>query len=402
VRIDQYIPTFPHLRLSACTQLVNDLELSATSRLDFWQGEWVTVDLESVLPVEKGQRVILKIRPSLRQELKNSECPGLNKELDLQPRKFRVSKRCAEDELVSPIKKAPRTTQTTSLSVHTTGTPVEPSLKSTYIPSDATALKDDKNPVPSHTTTTVPRVSSHSSAAPPPSLQPPRDPDVKARCWPYEFYVCEVRDGLLRMSKLLGNAFSRRRHKNNRFNKREAFVKSFPGVKYVKTTVWKYSKIWEESDEATRELFTRLGKTENAYFEHFLAALDNPHLLPSASSDESDSQLSDSKSNHEDEGTTSDPLPAHNVPSYSQALDKGKAREDPEPRLIAPLPSRRIWPPINIDFDRLRYRVTELRDSLEEILFEPVESEFFRSSVISFEAGSSGAKNTVFVNGSAG
>jgi hypothetical protein len=364
----------------------------------------VTVDLESVLPVEKGQRVILKIRPSLRQELKNSECPGLNKELDLQPRKFRVSKRCAEDELVSPIKKAPRTTQTaahTSFSVHTTGTPVEPSLKSTNIPSDTTALKEqfhDKNPVPSHTTTTVPRVSSHSSAAPPRSLQP-RDPEVKARHWPYEFYVCEVRDGLLEMSKLLGNAFSRRRRKNNRFNKREAFVKSFPGVKYVKTTVWKYSKVWAESDEATRELFTDLGKAENAYFDHFLAALDNPHLLPSASSDESDSQPSDSKSNHEDEGTTSESLPAHDVPSYSQALDKGKAREDPEPRLIAPLPSRRIWPPINIEFDHLRYRVTELRESLEEILFEPVESEFFRSSVISFEAGSSGAKNTVFGNG---
>jgi len=129
---------------------------------------------------------------------------------------------------------------------------------------------------------------------------------------------------ILEMSKLLGNTFPRRRRKNNHFNKRNAFLKSFPGVKYVKTTVWKYSKVWAESDEATRELFTDLGKTENAYFEHFLAALDNPHLLPSASSDESDSQPSDSKSNHEDQGTTSKSLPAHDVPSYFQALDKGR------------------------------------------------------------------------------
>jgi hypothetical protein len=189
------------------------------------------------------------------------------------------------------------------------------------------------------------------------------------------------------MAKLLGGAFSRRRSKNNRFNKQDAFVKAFPGVKYVKTTVWKYKKLWDESDEGIRDLFTDLGKAENAFFEHFLSALDNPHLLPSTL-DETDSQPSDSSSSHEDEHTIS--LPTHTTPSshHDQSAEKGKSRHEPE--AVEPL-SRRTWPPVNIDFDNLHYRVSGIQEILEEILVEPTESENFRLLV---GAGSSGAQRT--------
>lgn len=304
-------------------------------------------------------------------------------ELDLQPRKFRISKRSAEDELVSPLQKAPRTSQTIVINDMRKGK----ATTHTSTP-DTTAHKEqpyaNTNP---HPIAKAAQPSPLSSAL----LRSTQlnTPDVKARNWPHHFYVCEIRDGFrLEMSKLLGTAFSRRRSKNNRFNKRDAFVKAFPGVKYVKTTVWKYKKLWDDSDEAIRELFTDLGKKENAYFQHFLEALDNPHVLPSAPSDESDSQSSDSKSNHEDEHTISNP-PAHTIPSHPQSPVKGKARE--EPKAVEHHPN--IWPPANINFDTLHYRVNELQEILEEILFEPVESEIFRSLVITFEAGSSEAQN---------
>jgi len=384
------------MRLSACTQLIKDLELSATSRLDFWQGEWVTVELESVLTVEKGQRVLFKIRESLRQPLKDTECPGLSKELDLQPRKFRVLKHGAEDELVSPLQKAPCTSQTTVVNNAGKGSP--------------RAMKSHLNvaPTPSTQDTTSHMEQPHSNpnprpvikaVQPPPSSPPtpPRStqlnkPHTKARHWPHQFYVCEIRDGLLEMSKLLGTAFSRRRTKNNSFNKRDAFHKAFPGVKYVKTTTWKYKKLWDDSDEAIRELFTDLGKTENAYFEHFLAALDDPHLLPPAL-DESETWSADSGSDHEGEDTISQ-LVIHAAPSDPQSPDKGKARD--KPKAVDP---HCTWPPVNIDFDSLHYRVNSHQETLEEILFDPVESEIFRSLVMSFEAGSSSAQHSGLSNG---
>jgi hypothetical protein len=359
----------------------------------------VTVELDSVLTVEKGQRVLLKIRPSLRQALKDSECPGLHKELDLQPRKFRVSKRSAEDELVSPLpEKVSRISQT-----RTTVNNSMRKAKATTPTStpDTTAHKKqpyaNTNPYPVAKAVQPSQPSPLDSALLCSTQLNTVTPDVKSRNWPHHFYVCEIRDGLLEMSKLLGTAFSRRRSKNNRFNKRNAFVRAFPGVRYVKTTVWKYKKVWDDSDEGIRELFTDLGKVENAYFEHFLAALDNPHLLPSAP-DESDSQSSDSQSNHEDEHTISDPPERTILPSmHPQTPDKGKAREEPTRNVVAMEPHH-IWP-VDINFDSLHYRVKELQEILEEILFEPVESEIFHSLVIMFKAGSSGAQNAGLGNG---
>ena len=166
-------------------------------------------------------------------------------------------------------------------------------------------------------------------------------------------------------------------------------------MRYVKTTVWKYKKVWDDSDEGIRQLFTDLGKVEKAYFEHFLAALNNPHLLPSAP-DESDSQSFDSQSNHEDEHTISDPPECTILPLHPQTPDKGKARE--EPNVVAMELPCHIWP-VDVNFDSLHYRVNELQEILEEILFEPVESEIFRSLVIMFKAGSSGARNAGLGNG---
>jgi hypothetical protein len=101
----------------------------------------------------------------------------------------------------------------------------------------------NRDPVIKTVTVTLPPSTSTSSSSALSHSSRLNDPEVKARHWPHDFYVCEIRDGFLNIAKLLGSAFSRRRSKNNRFNMKDAFVKAFPGVKYVKTTVWKYKKL---------------------------------------------------------------------------------------------------------------------------------------------------------------
>jgi hypothetical protein len=73
----------------------------ATSR------EWKIVTIKSVIVVEKDQQVLLRIRPSLRHTLE--DCPGLDHELSLQPKRRSGQTKCiAEHVLVSPLKKSPR------------------------------------------------------------------------------------------------------------------------------------------------------------------------------------------------------------------------------------------------------------------------------------------------------
>ena len=59
---------------------MKDLGLSENTQLDLWSGsEWLTITIHGVVPVEKGQHLILKIRPSLHNGL--DDCPGIDEEL---------------------------------------------------------------------------------------------------------------------------------------------------------------------------------------------------------------------------------------------------------------------------------------------------------------------------------
>ncbi|KAF8220497.1 hypothetical protein L208DRAFT_1540381 [Tricholoma matsutake] len=64
-------------------QLIS-LELQEDTYLDFWQGEWTTIDIHTVITIENGQRVLLHLCPSLCQEL--IDCPSLDNELCMQPK----------------------------------------------------------------------------------------------------------------------------------------------------------------------------------------------------------------------------------------------------------------------------------------------------------------------------
>ena len=55
-----------------------------------------------MLTVEKGQQVLLKIRPSLRKAL--DDCPaGIQEELEMQPKYRLVGMKRPAEELISPV-----------------------------------------------------------------------------------------------------------------------------------------------------------------------------------------------------------------------------------------------------------------------------------------------------------
>jgi hypothetical protein len=79
-----YVDTFPQLRLSASSDLMDGLSLTATSWIDLWEGEWTTVRMKDPLNVVHGQQLLLRLHPSLLEEL--TDCPGLDDELSKQPK----------------------------------------------------------------------------------------------------------------------------------------------------------------------------------------------------------------------------------------------------------------------------------------------------------------------------
>ena len=94
-----YIPTYPDLLLQSLTHIFGP---KATYIDYYWDGQWQTSQVNIVLVVNRVHAVLLHLCPSLLKAL--VECPGLNKEIKLQPR-LSTRNKCAADDLVSPIKK---------------------------------------------------------------------------------------------------------------------------------------------------------------------------------------------------------------------------------------------------------------------------------------------------------
>jgi hypothetical protein len=79
-------------------------------------------------------------------------------------------------------------------------------------------------------------------------------------------------------------------------NRQAAFEKRFKGTKYVKTTFWKYNKLWMETDTILKSSFIDLGRSNKALFSHFIAATKNPCLRPGPCSPDASSRSSQTPS----------------------------------------------------------------------------------------------------------
>jgi hypothetical protein len=200
-----YVQSFPHLRLSASDQLIEDLELQPTTKLDFWRGEWITVSLDTVLTVEKGQQVLLKIRPSLRKTL--DDCPGIEEELEMQPKYRSVGVKRPAEELVSPARKSQRcdTAKSAHISAHmplsvASSEPeaIPPKLPTHHIrqPRPQSKLPKQKY-MQDGSLKRVPRA---------PEPAPTSESNTKSKHWPHEFKVYLIHNGLIQIREALKKA----------------------------------------------------------------------------------------------------------------------------------------------------------------------------------------------------
>jgi hypothetical protein len=236
------VETWPYLQICSITEIVKAFELDDSSLLDHWHGEWKTIRISMPIMVEKGQRVLLRLRPGLREHL--TDCPGLKRELQLQPKRPSGMKRAAET-LVSPIKKVVRTDKIPS--------PVESTHKST--PSLSFS---------SPSTPTIP----HHFALPSPSqklsVTSPGHTKEKDRKWPFDFYVCEIAYGLCTIRGLMD--------KNSKKTWKDLVPEVFH-TKYVKTTFIKYRDIFDKAPMWLRLHFEHMDKSPKALWPKFKDAL---------------------------------------------------------------------------------------------------------------------------------
>lgn len=294
---------------------MKDLGLSKSTRLDVWSGsEWLTITIHGVVPVEKGQRLILKIRPSLRNGL--DDCPGIEEELKKEEKRRLVVKK-SRVEFVSPIKTAPRTDSTSS--VQNTGplpAAVVSALPASILPPPANAeppfsltlpaaIPRTQTPTAIQSTTSFhpifPTQMCPKASALPAQLN--QSPKAKLKHWPFDFYVYEIHNGLCQMRNLASTgSVSRDQHRRHQSKKskgkhakgrkitvKAAFQAAFPNTKWVKTTFYDHHKLWFEQEVAIRELFIDLGASKEATYTNFLATIDHPSRLPSPAASDSES-----------------------------------------------------------------------------------------------------------------
>lgn len=323
IHIEQYIPSFPHLRLSTAQELIRDLELQDTAQLEFWKGEWVIIDLNSILTIEKGQRVLLKICPSLQTTLE--DCPGIDEELDLQPKRRSIGVKRPGESFVSPIHKAAQTTATQLVHVS------KPNLGLRCdSPTLSSPLSDELSPETHHVRQipTPPQPmcklpdtkqlaklkiqpqprTDKSTALISCSLKKTNDQNLKQ--WPFDFNVYQIHNGLIQIRDTLKKCeikstsqchLSKRSGKGKARPKytitvEEAFHAAFPGPKFRKATFYEHRELWAQYDREIVDTFIDLEDSEDATYERLLKALKDPSRIPSLQPQSDDDSSSSSES----------------------------------------------------------------------------------------------------------
>lgn len=315
--------------------------------------------------IEKGQRIILKLRHSFRQGLDDRDCPGIEEELANQPQHRRLSKRPGES-FVSPLKKVPRhndarSVHSSSQAPHPTLPPSSQAPNPTLPPSFLCepALLPQKAYLPTPLTQSITTCT--------PKAEPCSEKMPVDKMWPHDFYVCTVASGLAKIEKMMGRNRLKAQSTKPQYTLKSAFHKAFPNTRWAKTTFCKYRKLWNKADEDVQRRFIDLGESSKAVFKSFITALDDPRHIPSSSED--DGSDSETESNCE---TPVGPIVTRSA---------GKTQDCHTTSTSDPiLPATPV--------ESFRQRLEDVREILEEILLDPLQSEFFNTACASF-AGSS-------------
>ncbi|PPQ79907.1 hypothetical protein CVT26_004185 [Gymnopilus dilepis] len=409
VRISHYIPSLPFFQLSASPQLVSDLGLRSTSRLDLWQGEWTTVTIDDVVRIEQPQRVLLKLRPNLLESLE--DCPEIEDELQKQPRFFRGGmKRPASETFVSPVRSKVRRTVSPPPSPMTISEPksFEPT---TY---GATSLEKVKTADVRHSNALIsgsePR--SDGLAKLPMQLQPGEDGEDMKK-WPFDYKVYQIHNGLIQIRKTLKaheiSQSMKRSHSRKSLKKgkvqpkysitmKDAFFAAFPDAEaYHKSTFYDHRDLFEGYDKRIVHLFIDLGDSKKATYKHLVKALKDARHVPSPeATSESDSDSgNDSESDSDTRRSSSGPHGKAGRQNPSRDEDQYEPSACSSPSANAPISLASVPDLPDPSFtssptpEMFQRRIQDLKDLLEEILMEPSESQHFYNARASFNAGSS-------------
>ena len=379
IRIEQYIPSFPHFQLSAAQQLIRDLELQDTAQLEFWKGEWVIIDLNSILTVEKGQRVLLKICPSLRTTLE--DCPGIEEELNLQPKRCSIGVKRPGESFVSPIRKAAWTTAIQSVHVSKPNLGLHcdlPTLSSSlFDESSQETCHVQQIPPPPQPMHKLPPDTKHLAKSKQRTDKPTalilhslkKANDQNLKRWPFDFNVYQIHNGFIQirdtlkkckiksnsqhhLSKRSGKAKSRPKYT---IKVEEAFHAAFLETKFRKATFYEHRELWAQYDHEIVDMFIDLEDSEDATYKHLLKAPKDPSHIPSPQpQSDNDSSISSSES---DSGGKLPP-----------GFDNDSTLQSAAPESV------------NSSLENLRTRVRKYTEILEVILLDPTESQFFQSS----------------------
>ncbi|KAJ6547957.1 hypothetical protein DFH09DRAFT_926742, partial [Mycena vulgaris] len=261
----QYIPTFPNLQLSSLPDnTLEALKLTNTSRADYWNGSWKIVDMQTVLTVEKGRSTLIKLRPSLLQELSLQECPGLSEQLSRQPRV--VGTKRTGLEVVSPMKKAAKTNENLTISAAAAGAAVQTIIDVDSLPSHTAPATSPSQTGAAHTS--LPPTPAIPSASPLLLVIGKAKSTKRAeREWILDCSLTFWTDGWDKI---------RIQIQNDRRNTTEAssFPKVFAPQRYVKSTVAKYKRIFAAIPEDLKDEYLTMGDVPEASFAHVLAAME--------------------------------------------------------------------------------------------------------------------------------
>ncbi|KAH9476367.1 hypothetical protein JR316_0011942 [Psilocybe cubensis] len=353
-------------------ELMKNLELQPTTKLDYWKGEWVTLTMESVLTVEKGQRLILKIRPSLRETLEH--CPGIEDELKLQPKTSQALLAQQHTTLVSPIRQSAIQEASSLTITHSTSRNRKKRPHGYRTPNSS----DSDLPPP-------PKVLKKSHNLPPPPKVLKKSHN-STKQWPFDFKVYQIHNGFLQMQETLSKSQTSRSNPymksskksalsirpRSRISVKDAFYAAFPDASFHKSTFYEHKSYWKTYDKDIVGYFVDMGNSKQATYRSLQAALKNPQDIPDTFSESSSSDSLDDSSSSENISPSArvSPLSHISLPHIAQSNVNGGL-----------LTKEKI--------SSLRHQIQGDKELLCYVLMDPEESMFFCNSRKTFEASCS-------------
>jgi len=427
-----YVDTYPDLHLQLLSEALAFCSHAKGAFINYWDGRWVSSQLDVVITVNKAYPILIRLRPSL-QAL--TDCPGLDTQLKCQPRAS-TKRNHTSDTLVSPLKKAARLSDQSAAS-------------ESRDKGKGKEVVESRSPLLTHTPFVrnvlrqpAPFPLDLDSVSPSKAVTSVSSPSLKA--WPRDFYVCDVVKGLKNLAEKMDS---------KKLSQHSAFSTIFPGVKYNKTQMANTQLILDHVGAILQDQFVEYGKVPKATWKVFRAQLPRTILdksfvdhqaiqdledIISTSDDgrnvdhgdelavplhlEENLDTSDSDDSHTPTGDCCeycdellDFVPSKTLQDIRMAL-RSHSQPDPLPRYpnhrraksftvtidfcchhhveakVFPIALRQGWP-FNIDFSRLYGHVLLLRPHVEILLeYDNVKNSVFYTDVMAtFAPGTSTA-----------